>query len=80
MILGQSRFQIQIPPPLTNPTWTYILTVNPLMAFPPNFKRKKEKKPQRVPHLLRKEQQATPDFITDSMMQLAITEVQLWFC
>lgn len=31
-------------------------------------------------HLPRKEQQATPDFITDSMMQLATMVVQLWFC
>lgn len=57
-------------------------TVNPLMAFPPNFKIKEEKakRPQKVSHLPRKEQQATPDFITDSMMQLAVMVVQLWFC
>lgn len=58
------------------------------MDFPPNFKmgegdgggQKKTKRPQKVHHLPRKEQQATPDFITDSMMQLAIMVVQLWFC
>ena len=54
----------------------------PITGFPIKLDelKKKAKRPQKLPAVPRKEQQATPDFITDSMMQLAITVVQLWFC
>lgn len=54
----------------------------PLIGLQPMFNIEKIKatKLQKVPHLPRKEQQATSDFITDSVMQLATMAVQLWFC
>lgn len=71
------------------PSQTYLslhVDCKPINGFPIKLsneekkERTKAKRPQKVPHLPRKEQQATPDFITDSMMQLATTVVQLWFC
>ncbi|KAI9545294.1 hypothetical protein NQZ68_037164 [Dissostichus eleginoides] len=63
----------QIPPDQIN--------TSPHLILQENLLRVEYHSDDTQPHSpLSREQQATPDFITDSVMQLAITVVQLWFC